>query len=110
MSIVYPLLPSAFSPMWQVLKQMCEELSTIHSQFVQLLTELSREIGEYNTTQKDKLKTTVSAASLVCFHLHFHTFPVLPVMFPCHESNLPISIPFLFQCSLPFLFPFLTRS
>ena len=42
--------------MWSVLKDMCEKLSTLHSQFVQSLSELAREIAEYNNTQKDKLR------------------------------------------------------
>jgi len=46
--------------MWQVLKEMCEKLSTLHSQFVQMLMDLAREISEYNITQKDKLKNNVS--------------------------------------------------
>ena len=55
-----PSLHSAFAPMWSVLKEMCEKLSTLHSQFVQMLLELAREIAEYNNTQKDKLKSNVS--------------------------------------------------
>ena len=46
--------------MWSVLKDMCEKLSTLHSQFVQSLSELAREIAEYNNTQKDKLRINVS--------------------------------------------------
>jgi len=49
----------AFTPMWQVLKEMCEKLSTLHSQFVQMLMDLAREISEYNITQKDKLKNNM---------------------------------------------------
>ena len=55
-----PSLLSAFAPMWSVLKDMCEKLSTLHSQFVQSLSELTREIAEYNNTQKDKLRINVS--------------------------------------------------
>lgn len=46
--------------MWEVLKTMCEKLVTVHSQFVKMLAELSREIGDYHHTQKEKFKNSVS--------------------------------------------------
>ena len=50
----------AFGPLWDVLKSMCEKLVQVHSQFVRILLELSREIGEYHHSQKEKVKSNVS--------------------------------------------------
>ncbi len=76
----------AFNPMWKVLKQMCEEIASIHANFVQQLTELSREIAEYNVAQRDKLKVHVRTSSVPMFPFlcsSSHTlFPILhaPIM------------------------------
>ena len=50
----------AFAPLLQVLRDMSDQLSSIHGQFVEMLNELTREIFDYNTTQKDKMKTNVN--------------------------------------------------
>ena len=39
---------------------MCEKLMTVHSKFVEMLAELSKEIGEYHHSQKEKFKSKVS--------------------------------------------------
>jgi len=39
---------------------MCEKLVNVHTQFVKMLTELSREIMDYNHSQKEKTKSNVS--------------------------------------------------
>ena len=49
-----------FGPLWSVLKVMCEKLISIHTQFVKILSELAKEITDYNHTQKEKMKSNVS--------------------------------------------------
>ena len=62
---------SGFSPLWLVLKDMVEQVSTMHSQFVQLLSDLGREVLEYNSSQKDKLKSSVSHVSCLLYSKYF---------------------------------------
>ena len=54
---LYPC--SGFAPLWEVLTEMSHQLSDIHGQFIKMLMELSKEILEYNSSQKDKLKSNV---------------------------------------------------
>ena len=51
---------SALSPMWKALHTMCNDLVAAHTQFVQLLMDLSREVSEYNIVQREKMKGNVS--------------------------------------------------
>ncbi|XP_064386367.1 F-BAR domain only protein 2-like [Halichondria panicea] len=48
-----------FAPLWEVLTEMSHQLSDIHGQFVKMLMELNKEILEYNSSQKDKLKSSM---------------------------------------------------
>lgn len=57
-------LPSSLSPMWQVLHSMCTQLSAAHSQFIQLLQDLSREVSDYSIAQKEKMKANVRTACI----------------------------------------------
>ena len=57
-----------FAPLWEVITQMCDQLSNFHSQFVKMLTEVSREIMEYNVSQKDKMKMNVSLYIHYCVY------------------------------------------
>ena len=52
-------LLSSFIPMWKLVKDTSEQLSSIHAKFFKMLSELSREITEYNIAQKEKQKTVV---------------------------------------------------
>ena len=45
--------------MWKLVKDTSEQLSAVHAQFFKMLSELSREISEYNIAQKEKQKTSV---------------------------------------------------
>ncbi len=78
----------AFVPLWRVLKQVCEEVATLHANFVLQLTELSREIAEYNVAQRDKLKPQVDASihlSIFCTSTSTFAFPDI-----CFKYLIPV--------------------
>lgn len=61
-----------FGPLWGVLKGMCEKLISIHTQFVKMLSELAKEITDYNHTQKEKFKSNVSHVITQYTHCGHH--------------------------------------
>ena len=63
-------LRSSLSPTWQALHSMCTQLSAAHSQFIQLLQDLSREISDYSVAQKEKMKANVRTACIVENYSH----------------------------------------
>ena len=82
MCLVYLVTSRCFGPLWEVLKTMCEKLVMVHSKFVEVLGEISKEIGEYHHSQKEKFKSRVSwidtymhVHACTCMSMYVHACP-----------------------------------